>query len=652
MKLLKLFKYVCFATVSTFVLATAAYALNGTGTQDDPYTISTAQDLMEFSELASENSFKNQVIVLENDIELLNKSDFTYTDAGIISGVEDNVEGLRPIGTKETPFEGTFDGKGYTISGLYVDGTNEYSGLFGYVKDATISNVTIFDSLCFGKKYSGMLCAYADGETTINNANISGSVIGKGEGLCAYMGGVLGFNGKEATLSDTVSYAYVSGSRAYSVYTGGVVGVNMGTVTHVGFGGKAHSEAAYLMSFCGGIAGGNRGYIEYAISEGNVSGETSALVTESYVGGVVGQNANGGRLAVCVNYGEVSNSCYNVSDNICAAGGVVGINANANIHQSANYGNINADSVYAGGIVGIIMADEADCLVASAHNRANITSENGVSGGIAGLSSSSNEYKVTLDACLNTGSVLGNVAGGILAHTTENSSNSFVNCYYGINSPSDTNATSVTESTLKSGTALTGFTTQLWSFTSTQLPFLANENGLTKPSYLVCPQRDVVLYTGNDIVPDSVTLTKGTVKFSEQLKAEGIYRNVLVTGDMTSTAGYFSPAPCRMDVAIVTDLEKSQILSVEYDEQDLMKINISAYLPSNHNKADFVAAVYVDGALTGLTLETMTITDSFYTCSLKLPESYNAKVQAIKQVKVFIFDDITNMKPICQSKEA
>ncbi|WP_407440866.1 hypothetical protein [Fibrobacter sp.] len=51
---------------------------------------------------------------------------------GTLNGDGFNFTQWTPIGTKTQKFEGTFDGAGHTISGLYVDGA-EYAGLFGYV---------------------------------------------------------------------------------------------------------------------------------------------------------------------------------------------------------------------------------------------------------------------------------------------------------------------------------------------------------------------------------------------------------------------------------------------------------------------------------------------------------------------------------------
>ncbi len=55
-------------------------------------------------------------------------------------------EGWLPIGTVDTPFTGTFDGNGYTISGLTIDRDTGYNGLFGDAVDATVRNVGIVNA--------------------------------------------------------------------------------------------------------------------------------------------------------------------------------------------------------------------------------------------------------------------------------------------------------------------------------------------------------------------------------------------------------------------------------------------------------------------------------------------------------------------------
>ncbi len=72
--------------------------------------------------------YENDVIYLESDITLGN-------------------EPFILIGMLAHPFKGTFDGGGYTITGMKitdVDGKDCYS-LFGVVLDASISYVKLYD---------------------------------------------------------------------------------------------------------------------------------------------------------------------------------------------------------------------------------------------------------------------------------------------------------------------------------------------------------------------------------------------------------------------------------------------------------------------------------------------------------------------------
>ena len=63
--------------------------------------------------------------ILMNDIVL---TEADYKAGGIFEG------GFVPIGTQEDPFKGIFNGNGYVVSGIVIDGDYQYAGLFGYVK--------------------------------------------------------------------------------------------------------------------------------------------------------------------------------------------------------------------------------------------------------------------------------------------------------------------------------------------------------------------------------------------------------------------------------------------------------------------------------------------------------------------------------------
>ncbi len=84
------------------------YALEGNGTEDNPYKIYTEEDL-------------NQ-IRYDLDAYYILKNDITLTNDWV------------PIGTYNNPFTGGLDGDNHTIYNLKITNSNEdYSGLFGYV---------------------------------------------------------------------------------------------------------------------------------------------------------------------------------------------------------------------------------------------------------------------------------------------------------------------------------------------------------------------------------------------------------------------------------------------------------------------------------------------------------------------------------------
>lgn len=116
----------------------------GEGTVENPYQISNAAELYWFARLvngggnASANAILTDNItvntgVLDENKNLASKGDLTEWE---------------PIGTCDVPYTGTFDGKGYTISGLYFNNPSESNvGLFGYIEaNGKISNVGVLDS--------------------------------------------------------------------------------------------------------------------------------------------------------------------------------------------------------------------------------------------------------------------------------------------------------------------------------------------------------------------------------------------------------------------------------------------------------------------------------------------------------------------------
>ena len=302
----------------------------GTGTADDPYQIATAEELWDFAELVNGGKTTANA-VLTADINL--NPGFTFKEDGSYSGPAGvDPQEWTPIGTSiNNPYEGTFNGAGHTISGLYINRSDNDQGLFGY------------------------LSTDGDNIGTVQNLTVSGSV--KGDD---YVGGIVGYN-----FSGTVTNCAFSGSVSGNSYVGGVVGVvgdSSGSVKNCYNTGAVSSLDSGSGNSVGGVVGYNDigGSVTNCYNTGSVNGSIEA-------GGVVGSNSLSATVTNCYNTGEVSGmyvggvvgyndgpvkNCYNtgsVSGSI-EAGGVVGRNDEGHVTNCYNIGKVTGSSV--GGVVG------------------------------------------------------------------------------------------------------------------------------------------------------------------------------------------------------------------------------------------------------------------------------------------------------------
>ena len=95
--------------------------------------ISDAKDLIYFADRVNrKHYYEGETVYLENDI--------VFT--------EELSRSFLPIGKDYLhAFQGTFDGRGHKISGLIINATTEYAGLFGNCENCVIKNVVI-DKSC------------------------------------------------------------------------------------------------------------------------------------------------------------------------------------------------------------------------------------------------------------------------------------------------------------------------------------------------------------------------------------------------------------------------------------------------------------------------------------------------------------------------
>lgn len=247
----------CALCVFTPGLAGNAWAeqfSGGTGTQIDPFIVTTAEQL----DLVRENL--SAYYRLGSDIDLTD-----YLAPGGAGHLKWGTAGWEPIGSSyRNTFVGGFDGDRHVISGLWINrSTTDYVGLFGYVgaysSAATVENlgVKISDGVN-GNKYVGGLAGYFSYSSVIN-CYVTGGVSGN-----RYVGGITGGNG---SIINCYAACDVSGG-----------------------------------SYAGGLAGSTsyRDHITNSYATGDISGT-------SYVGGLVGGGSNG-NVTNCFATGNVSGS--------------------------------------------------------------------------------------------------------------------------------------------------------------------------------------------------------------------------------------------------------------------------------------------------------------------------------------------------------
>ena len=326
------------------------------------YQISNKEELYAFALLVNNNVETSANAVLTKDI-IVNtgvlKSDGTLAD-----NYKDFIT-WTPIGFNYQNYTGTFDGNGYTVSGLYFnDSSKEKVGLFGYVDSGgKISNVGVLDSYFLFRMFGGGVCGRNDGE--ISNCYNSSTVVETSS--YGYAGGVCGYN-----YGGKVLNSYNNGIISGSTNTGGVCGYNQsngeitncynsGTVSGKGETNQIAGVCGYndincTISGCyntgtvsgqnsGGVCGDNYGTVKNCYNTGTVSGQ-------NVCGGVCGNNNTSGTITSCYNRGVVNGTGGQVGG-IC--GNIGGSSSTTNCYYDIDIYSGNAIGVHNSGTVDNVM---------------------------------------------------------------------------------------------------------------------------------------------------------------------------------------------------------------------------------------------------------------------------------------------------------
>lgn len=451
--------------------------LRGSGTEDDPYKITSHTSLITFSghlQKDPESGFGVH-FNLESDIDMVNY----YEDPGRVMD-----QGWCGIGGA---FRGVFNGNGYTISNLeHSDSSTDNTGLFKELGEgAEIYNLILNRvNITAAGNNVGALAGCTSGSVKADNVKVIGNINASGNNV----GGLIGLVQANIELVNcTAESGTISGSG--SSY-GGLVGyANSNTII------KNGRNAAMNIHTTGEQAGGLVGYAKitnmdgcestgtvYATKKaGGISGEmgesdlndiyvrANSIVAEEFCGGIAGYISNISTIDSCTvfhssseNYKEavIGNSSTNnvgglvgysqlflkiTNTTTCTpvsgnenAGGFVGcamnaveINNSMNSSKSQIKGNKNT-----GGFIG---NSSALVTITGSQQLCNVTGTGESTGGIVGSATLNSNVKLS-DIQVNcniTGG--GKYTGGIAGNVT---SLSITGCEFGsgvtINGPYDT----------------------------------------------------------------------------------------------------------------------------------------------------------------------------------------------------------------------
>ncbi|UNK53486.1 two-partner secretion domain-containing protein [Rahnella aceris] len=378
----------------------------------------------------------------------------------------------------DSPFSGTFEGLGHTLSNLTItapDANN--TGLFGDNQGATVRDLGVVNGAISGGSYVGGIVSMNQSSSSVLNSYFSGTVSTSSSGIM--VGGIAGFNGNNSTIANSYSMGTVTGTR----WTGGITGYNGSALVT-----NSHSSS--------NVNGGNGDYVG-----GVVGANESATITDSY-------------------------STGNVSGNT-RVGGVAGNSYRGSISDSYNTGNISGNS-FVGGIVGL--NDTASSL-ANSYNFGNVQADYNV-GGVAGYNDSA------IFSSYSTGQVrgaTGSNAGGAIGYNQANST--VTNVYWnsvtsgntvGIGGGVTSGVTGLTLAQLQ-GVLPSYFDNTVWGTASGLYPYLKSQypNGT--------PQAISGFAQNSDAAGQVSTVINGLVVGTSSIGAGGYYYSLLAPGTLANT---------------------------------------------------------------------------------------------------------------------
>ena len=432
-----------------------ALTLDGAGTADSPYTVSTPEEWNHLAKYIynSQDPLTGKYVKIACDI------DFTG-------------DTIKPLGYRHTEqFNGDLDGNGKTIKGISAVSDNQYfAGLINTAgPDSYIHDLTVEGTVTLNYYYGAGVVAYLYGDmkNVVNKVDVDGyyaaglaCYVGEGSSVtdCVNEGSITGttlnlaglvafslagayyencYNRGAVTFNGSLSNTYTAGLIS-SAYPCTMINCgNEGAVTATGGYGGGAGLIGYITSTSGStdsfyikncynaadvtVTYGAAGLIksvgttyppvvmEDCYNTGNITSSHTSSSSGQYVAGLAGRYCRSSTYTNCWNSGKIT--AGNLSDvaGLFAYYGGTGSESNTTVIKNCyNTGDIECSSQYVGGIVAYT---GTYTYIDSCYNTGNVTGKY-YTGGITGIMASSS----SITNCWNAGDVTVtlNRAGGIV----------------------------------------------------------------------------------------------------------------------------------------------------------------------------------------------------------------------------------------------
>ena len=257
----------------------------GSGTSSSPYLISTPAQLGYLCYLinsSTSSSYKSKYYKVTANLDM---SDNKWIPIGYASN--------------SYSFTGTFDGDGYWINYLTVEGSYSGAGLFGYISSScNIKNIKLespeFTLSGSSATYSGFIAGYSN-TSNISNIHISSGWLKSSNTTTNYIGGIVGMDYNPTTITDVYLDSCTIETTSTSHRIGGITGWTNSaklTVERANIYLTVISSSSAGTNYCvGGVVGynsnSNSSYI-ISLTDINISLNVTNKSSSSTMGGLIG----------------------------------------------------------------------------------------------------------------------------------------------------------------------------------------------------------------------------------------------------------------------------------------------------------------------------------------------------------------------------